>query len=102
MDWALTSSLFKYGEFENVALTPAELGKLNAKFTEREAQRWIEKLSEWKKAKGRRPESDYATILVWARRAQEKTEQMTAAADKRNHIHNAICFESGCPFKRRL
>ena len=64
----MTESLFKYGEFENVSLTPDELGKLKARFGEKQAVEMVDELSEYKKARGRKYKSDYAALLQWFRR----------------------------------
>lgn len=57
-----------HGEFKNVLLLPEELTKLYNKFGERDANERIEKLSAYKKSKGKHYDSDYATILNWARK----------------------------------
>lgn len=63
-----------YGEFKNVYLTDIELKKLKEKFPQDYKDR-IETLSAYKKSKGKRYKSDYATILNWARKeAKEQTE----------------------------
>lgn len=60
-----------YGEFQNVRLTDIELGKLKEKFPQDYKDR-IEKLSAYKRSKGKRYKSDYATILNWARMEEHK------------------------------
>ena len=63
-----------YGEFQNVWLTDDELEKLKKKFPQDYKDR-IESLSAYKKSKGKKYKSDYATILNWARMEKKKEEK---------------------------
>ena len=60
-----------YGEFNNVTLTDEEYKKLIDRFPD-SYLKWIEKLSFWKESKGKRTKSDYATILNWNNREEDK------------------------------
>jgi len=57
-----------HGEFENVRMTPEEKAKLSERFGEQNAQDLIERLSGYKKAKGKSYRSDYAALLNWGRK----------------------------------
>ena len=57
----------KYGEFENVLLTDAEIAKLTLKFGTSLSEK-IESLSGYIASKGKKYKSHYATILVWSRK----------------------------------
>ncbi len=57
-----------YGEFLNVRLTDIERQKLLDKFGEAKTLDLIERLSGYKKSKGKTYQDDYATILNWDRR----------------------------------
>ena len=72
----MTETLFKYGPAENVSLSMAELAKLKERFGEKGASAWIERLSFWKAAKGKKTKSDYFTILMWARKDEERAEAL--------------------------
>ena len=61
-------TIFKFGTFENVNLSMAELGKLKEQFGINEAQERIDAFSEQIKAKGYKYVSHYAAIISWARR----------------------------------
>lgn len=63
-----------YGEFQNVSLSDKELEKLKNKFPQDYKDR-IENLSAYKKSKGKRYKSDYATILNWARMETKKEDK---------------------------
>ena len=52
---------------DNVKMTKDEYRKLCEKFGFPETKGWVDRLSEWKHAKGKRTKSDYYTILTWAR-----------------------------------
>ena len=73
---AMTETLFKYGPAENVSLSMAELAKLKERFGDKSAGAWIERLSLWKAAKGKKTKSDYYTILMWARKDEERVEAL--------------------------
>jgi hypothetical protein len=66
-----------YGEFLNVRLTDGEYQKLADRAGEKIRDEYIERESGWKKANGRKPKSDYATLLNWMRRdnVQKPTER---------------------------
>ena len=64
----------KYGEFDNVLLTDAELDKLKARLADW-AER-IERLSQYLKNKPKKHyESHYATILTWAAKDAKEDER---------------------------
>ncbi len=63
----------RYGEFENVRLTDDEHQKLAMRFGGGVDDR-IERLSGYKKSKGKTYRDDYATILNWARRDNGQTD----------------------------
>ena len=64
----------KYGEFDNVLLTDAELDKLKNRLTDW-AER-IERLSQYLKNKPKKHyESHYATILTWAAKDAKENER---------------------------
>ena len=60
----------KYGEYENVLLSDAELEKLKA--TIPNYAQLIERLSEYMAYTGKRYKSHYATIRAWSRKDAEK------------------------------
>lgn len=60
----------KYGEYENVLLSDAELEKLKA--TIPNYAQLIERLSEYMASTGKRYKSHYATIRAWSRKDAEK------------------------------
>lgn len=62
-----------YGEFENVHLSDEEFEKLMERFPDYEER--IERLSAYKRSKGKSYKSDYATILNWARKDDKETAQ---------------------------
>lgn len=64
-----------YGEFENVKLTDDEYNKLKTRFSDYKDK--IENLSIGKKSKGYKYNSDYATILSWARKEEAKQPKDT-------------------------
>jgi hypothetical protein len=70
-----------YGELKNVHLSLDEFEKLVDKFTEPLAREKIEKLSAYKKSKGKNYRDDYATILNWAMRDQEQQAVLKAKQD---------------------
>ncbi len=74
-------SLFKHGSAANVSLSLGEHARLCERFGRRGAAEWIEKLSLWKAAKGKRTKSDYFTVLMWARRDQSDNDDVEAAVD---------------------
>lgn len=57
-----------YGEFDNVRLTDIERQKLLDRFGEAKTLDLIERLSGYKKSKGKAYRDDYATLLNWSRR----------------------------------
>lgn len=60
----------KYGEYDNVLLTDAELDKLKAEYPDWEER--IDRLSAYIASKGAKYKSHYATIRNWARKDSEK------------------------------
>lgn len=58
----------KYGEFQNVLLTPNEYTRLTEQYGEEPAVALIEELSGYIESTGKRYKSHYATLLNWARR----------------------------------
>lgn len=60
----------KYGEYDNVLLTDAELDKLKAEYPDWEER--IDRLSAYVESKGAKYKSHYATIRNWARKDSEK------------------------------
>lgn len=59
-----------YGEFENVLLSEQELNKLKTRFGE-DANKYIERLSNYVASSGKRYKSHYATILTWAEKDKQ-------------------------------
>jgi len=57
-----------YGEFKNILLTEDELKKLNNRLGVAKTDDLVERLSAYKKSKGKVYKDDYATILNWSRR----------------------------------
>ncbi len=100
-----TSSLFAFGEFGNVTLTPAELGRLHERIGEPATRDYIDALSEYKAAKRTKYVSDYAVILMWLRRDnkgkpsldnREHCEAIHDDGEGREVMHSAhLCL--GCP-----
>jgi hypothetical protein len=71
-----------YGEHHNVTLTTSELDRCYERYGKQQTDRAIEKLSNYKEAKGRRYKSDYAALNQWVWRAIEAVplaEQSTGA-----------------------
>lgn len=64
-----------YGEFLNVRLTDIERQKLIDKFGEAKTLDLIERLSGYKKSKGKAYRDDYATLLNWSRRDGTPTRE---------------------------
>ena len=60
----------KFGEFENVFLSEEETVKLKAKLGE-EAEKYVERLSNYIESSGKRYKSHYATILSWAEKDKQ-------------------------------
>lgn len=58
----------KYGEFQNVLLTPNEYMKLVDQYGKEPAEVLVEELSGYIESTGKRYKSHYATLLNWARR----------------------------------
>ncbi|MEE0981452.1 MAG: phage replisome organizer N-terminal domain-containing protein [Acutalibacteraceae bacterium] len=65
----------KYGEYNNVLLTDAELEKLKAEYPDYEER--IERLSSYVASTGRSYKSHYATIRNWARKDTPKPQKKT-------------------------
>jgi len=75
----------RYGRYENVLLSDAEMEKLKAEFPGDYSQR-IERLSEYMASTGKSYKSHLATIRSWSRRETPK---------KQGYSHEAYCFEEG-------
>ncbi len=69
----------KYGEFQNVHLTDEEYKKLQDKLNSK-TDELIEKLSSGIESKGYKYKSHYATILVWNRRDNAKTQGIRSSS----------------------
>lgn len=69
----------KYGEYNNVLLTDAELEKLKAEYPDYEER--IERLSSYVASTGKSYKSHYATIRNWARKDTPKQQQQTEPPD---------------------
>lgn len=65
----------KYGEYNNVLLTDAELEKLKAEYPDYEDR--IERLSSYVESTGKKYKSHYATIRNWARKDPPKQQTKT-------------------------
>ncbi len=78
-------SLFTYGSAENVSLSMEEIAKLYERLTPLRAQEYIDSLSVWKAAKGRKTKSDYFTILMWARK--DGLDECEAIEDEREETY---------------
>lgn len=74
-----TPSLFAYGSFGNVRLTPEQLGMLNERFGEDETRRKIEVFSAGKAAHGYVYKNDYAAMIVWDRLESERQAKKKGA-----------------------
>lgn len=61
--------------FDNILLTEEEYQKLVEKFGEAGAKDQLEGLSLYKRSKGKKYASDYATVLAWERRDKQKGER---------------------------
>ena len=70
-----------YGEFKNVSLSTEEYEKLVFSISIVKTMDMIERLGAYKKSKGKRYKSDYATILNWLRR-DKKSGTYDPLADK--------------------
>lgn len=68
----------KYGEFQHVLLTDADLEKLKAEFTDWEER--IQRLDEYIEMKGENYKNHYLTIKNWARRDSERGYSGKSAA----------------------
>ena len=69
----------KYGEYNNVLLTDAELEKLKAEYPDYEER--IERLSSYVASTGKSYKSHYATIRNWARKDTSKQQQQAETPD---------------------
>jgi hypothetical protein len=72
----------KYGEFQNVLLSPEEHGKLVERLGEVESADLIERLSTYMVSKKKKYESHYATLLTWARDDNKKVSQADTTGKK--------------------
>ena len=57
-----------FGEFENIHMTEESLNKLCMQYGKHDVMDMIERVSAWKKAKGKRYKDDYAGILNWIKK----------------------------------
>lgn len=62
----------KHGELENVFLSPDEYQKLITRYSQKTAEKYIDKLSLYMDSTGKSYRSHYATILAWLRRDNVK------------------------------
>ena len=81
----------KFGEFENVFLSEEEIAKLKIKLGE-DAERYIERLSNYIESSGKRYKSHYATILSWS----EKDKQAGLLRSERYANNGKIRVKSRC------
>ena len=83
----------KFGEFENVFLSEEEIAKLKIKLGE-DAERYIERLSNYIESSGKRYKSHYATILSWAEK-DKQAELLRGEGYANNKKSNAkpLCAE---------
>lgn len=72
----------KYGQYNNVRLTPEELAQLKERFPREWSER-IDRLSEYIASKGDKYKSHYATLLSWARRDAAAGSGAPAQAQQR-------------------
>ena len=84
----------KYGEFENVLLSDAELEKLKERFSDWKHK--IDNLSYYIGSKGDSYKDHYRTILNWAR----KDEQLTKAKDETRIYEHQVTQEDIDEFNR--
>lgn len=63
----------KFGEFDNVLLSPEEFDKLKVRFGE-QTESYIERLSNYVASTGKRYKSHYATILNWAEKDSQNNK----------------------------
>jgi hypothetical protein len=78
-----------FGEFKNVLLSKGEFAKLKARFPADCSER-IERLSSYIASSGKRYKSHYATILTWAEKDKEVTQNY---ADYRPYHREKLCTE---------
>jgi len=71
----------RYGQYDNVLLTDADLEKLKAEFPEDWEER-IERLSEYVASSGKKYKSHLATIRAWARKDRPIAPKKPAAPSK--------------------
>jgi len=57
-----------FGEFKNIHMTEESLNKLCMQYGKHDVMDMIERVSAWKKAKGKRYKDDYAGILNWIKK----------------------------------
>ena len=83
----------KFGQFNNVMLTPTEYAKLCERFPDADGR--IEHFSVQKQAKGYKYDSDYAAILSWANKDAKKalTEPKTAQPKKTYTFAEVLAME---------
>lgn len=90
-----TGAAQPHGDFLNVILTPAEVEKLHTRLGRDTTENLIEELSTYMAAKRTHYKSHFAVLLMWARKHDAAEYEMR----RRFHRCDAICFESGCPYR---
>ena len=86
-------SKHKYGEFNNVLLTDAELDKLKAEFPDWQDR--IERLSEYIEYKGAKYKSHYVAIRVWARKDKVKNNPQLKGTMESSYEWYELAREGG-------
>ena len=74
-----TPAKHKYGEYNNVLLTDAELEKLKSEYADWKDR--IERLSSYIESKGAKYKSHYATIRNWARKDKKEEPKKIVSGD---------------------
>lgn len=78
----------KFGQFNNVMLTPTEYSKLCERFPDADGR--IEHFSVQKQAKGYKYDSDYAAILSWANKDAKKALTEPKAQPKKTYTFSEV------------
>lgn len=82
-----------FGEFENVLLKKEELEKLKTRFGEN-ADKYIERLSNYIASTGKKYKSHYATILNWAEKEKQSNSLRSESyANNEQHTTKKLCTE---------